>query len=494
MRQFRPAFLVAALIFSGTVRIRAEQETTPSSSTYTPLLSTCETTEPSPTALSLEVPPDLAATERQIRSRLQANPSDAKLQFDLATVFEIAGDFPAALVGYQEALKLDRSCEDCLVGLVALLTHCKQDADAVGVTEEFLSRTPESVRATHQLALLYLTKEKYPEALRAAKRSLQLDQNSATGYQFRAMAHLGLEQTDEAAEYFEMALEHDESLADAHVQLGLIYAGRPETVDSAALHLRKAVELGIVHPEIHKDLGRMLLNQGQYKDAIAHLHKALDMTAGYPEPYSLLSRAYRKMGQDAYAEAAMERFRTLEASEKNREVASQAETHYGMGVGFLEQGKGLEARGALLKAIAEDPGMDPAYFLLAQISLMASRQEEAVEWARKAIAVNPVRPRYHQLLGENLPVAQASAAIEAVKEAIRLDTSEAEFYNSLGNVLFADNRNESAVKAYREAVRQDQENAIFHLNLSSVLKRLGDDEGSKRERAIYFRLSARPGN
>ena len=141
-----------------------------------------------------------------------------------------------------------------------------------------------------------------------------------------------------------------------------------------------------------------------------------------------------------------------------------------------------------LRALEIDDTIDPAYFRLAQLNSMSGRAQQAVELARKAIAINPVRPEYHLLLGESLP--KTEAAIEAVLEAIRLNPSAAPPYNSLGNIQFADGRYESAVQSYRQAIKLDDENPIFHLNLSSVLRQTGDEEGSKRERELYLRLSA----
>ncbi len=492
MRQLRSTFLVAALILTETVPTHAQVESGPPSSTYTPLLSRCETTDPSPVALAVVIPPDLRGTERRLRTLLQTDPTDLDVQLELATLFEIKSDFPAALIGYQEALKLDRSCEDCLMAFVSLLSHCKQQSDAVRVTEKFLERTPTSVMATNQLALLHLQTENYPEVLDLAHKIRQLDRSSATSYQLQALAHLGLEELDEAEFYFKTALENDESLSEAHLRLGMMYTRRPETVDSAVRHLRKAIELGLAHPEVYKDLGHMLVNQSQYRDALVELHKALDMTSGYAEPYALLSQAYRGLGLEEYAEAAAKRFQVLDAwGNQAAPGSTPAETYYRMGMTFLQQNQPRQARAALLRSIEAEPNLDPAYFMLAQISSLASRPNEAIEWIRKAISINPVMPRYHLLLGEHLPTTEATAAIDAVKVAIKLNPSEGEFFNALGNVLFADGQNESAVKSYRHAIHLDQENPIFHLNLSTVLRNLGDEDGSKRERNLYLRLSAR---
>ena len=491
MRQFALILCVPLLVISGTNLLSSQQveKTTPPSSRH--LLSTCETREPSPRTAGLQLPPDLDAAVREMRSRLVADPSDVSVQFDLGTLFEVQSDFSAALIAYQEALKLDRSCSDCVVALSSLLYHCKQNVDSIQVVEAFLEANPQSAPAMTHLALLHMEQQQYKEALRLARRAQKLEEDSAIGYHLQAMAHLGLKQKDEAEAYFKIAVERDDSLAGAHLQLGLLYGEQPETFDSATLHLQRAVDLGLVHPEIYKDLGRVMVSQEKYLDAIEELHKALTLSADYAEPYYLLSKSYEKLGQDAQATAALKRFRALEAAQTTpSETRAQAQAHYLNGMELLQQRNANEAYAVFVRAIEIDDAIDPAYFRLAQLNSMSGRGQQAVELARKAIAINPIRPEYHLLLGESLPTTEAEAAIEAVLEAIKLNPSAAPPYNSLGNIQFADGRYKRAVQSYRQAIKLDDENPIFHLNLSSVLRQTGDEEGSKRERDLYMRLSA----
>ena len=495
MRQFALILFVPLLVISGTNLLPSQQVETTTPAPSLPLLTTCETREPSPRTAGLALPPGLEAAVRELRGRLVADPSNVSLQSDLGTLFEVRRDFSAALIAYQEALKLDRSCSDCVLALSSLLYHCKQNVDSIQVLEAFLEANPRSAPAVTHLGLLHMEQQQYEEALRIARRAQKLEEDSPIGYHLQAMAHLGLKQTDEAEAYFKIAVERDDSLAEAHLQLGLLYGKQPETFDSAALHLRKAVDLGLVHPEIYKDLGRVLGSQEQHLDAIEELQKALTLSADYAEPYYLLSKSYEKLGQDAQAAAALKRFRALETAQTTpSETRAQAQAHYLNGMELLEQRNANEAYAVFLRAIEIDDAIDPAYFRLAQLNSISGRAQQAVELARKAIAINPILPEYYLLLGESLPKTEAEAAIEAVLEAIKLNPSAAPPYNSLGNIQFADGRYKRAVQSYRKAIKLDDENPIFHLNLSSVLRQTGDEEGSKRERDLYMRLSAGQNN
>ena len=491
MRQFALILFVPLLVVWGMNPLLSQQVETTTPAPRLPLLSTCETTEPSPRIAGLQIPPDLEATERELRGRLVADPSLVSVQFDLGTLFEVRRDFSSALIAFQEALKLDPSCSDCVVSLSSLLNHCEQNVDSVRVVEDFLEANPRSAPAVTHLALLHIELRQYSEALRLARLAQKLEKDSAVGYHLQAMAHLGLNQTDEAEAYFKIAVEQDDSLAEAHLQLGLLYGKQPETFDLAAVHLRRAIDLGLIHPEIYKDLGRVLVSQEQHLDAIEELQNALTINPDYAEPYYFLSKSYEKLGQQPQAEAAMERFRTLDAAQiAPSETRAQAKAHYLSGMQLLQQRNAADAYPRFLRAIEIDDSFDSPYFRLAQLNSMSDRPQQAVELVRKAIALNPIRPEYYLLLGESLPKTEAEAAIEAILEAIKLNPSVATPYNSLGNIQFADGRYQQALRSYRQAIKLDGENPIFHLNLSSVLRQTGDEEGSKKERDLYLRLSA----
>jgi superkiller protein 3 len=67
----------------------------------------------------------------------------------------------------------------------------------------------------------------------------------------------------------------------------------------------------------------------------------------------------------------------------------------------------------------------------------------------------------------------------AFREAIRLDPSEAEFYNGLGVALVEQDKLEEAIAEYRQGIRIDPSHAMAHGNLGLALQKQG-----KREEAI----------
>jgi tetratricopeptide (TPR) repeat protein len=112
--------------------------------------------------------------------------------------------------------------------------------------------------------------------------------------------------------------------ADAHYQLGLIYAQRRQ-FDSAIASFRRAVEIAPNEPEAHYQLGRIARQQGRYSESLEHCRTA----AGIDDKHSS-SEVWREIGiagfLDGDAEAARQ---TLEKYLDRRPYDPEALCWYG---------------------------------------------------------------------------------------------------------------------------------------------------------------------
>ena len=71
-----------------------------------------------------------------------------------------------------------------------------------------------------------------------------------------------------------------------HNNLGFLVATTnrsPQSMDEAIYHFRQAVELNPNYAEAHHNLGTLLSNKGQTKEAEEHLRQALNLKPNYPD-------------------------------------------------------------------------------------------------------------------------------------------------------------------------------------------------------------------
>ena len=79
-----------------------------------------------------------------------------------------------------------------------------------------------------------------------------------------------------------------------------------------------AISSGVGRPDVHKNLGFVLLKRGEHEQAVAQLELALQGSPDYVEPHFLLADAFRKLGMKEKAAAALKRFQSLRTAARER--------------------------------------------------------------------------------------------------------------------------------------------------------------------------------
>jgi tetratricopeptide (TPR) repeat protein len=168
------------------------------------------------------------------------------------------------------------------------------------------------VEAALQLGDMYMRQEQYDRAERAYAKMAELAQDGPTLAQARygeSMALLELEQTDEARNLLEQALDQaGETRAAYPIQLGLgrVYERQGQTQQAQELY-RSVVQNAQGEPgaEALYRLGSLLLDQNQPRAAITELSRMTTLFTGYPQwmarGFLLQARSYRSLGETGEA-------------------------------------------------------------------------------------------------------------------------------------------------------------------------------------------------
>jgi len=141
------------------------------------------------------------------------------------------------------------------------------------------------------------------------------------------------------------------------------------------------------------------------------------------------------------------------------------------GMSHHQAGRLAQARASYLEALSLDPSRPEPLDLLGVIAVQTGQFDEAIEWIRQAIAINPRVAGYHSHLGNALDgKGQRDQAIAAWRVAIGLDGSFAEAYANLGNALREKGQLKEAAEACRQAVRLDPNSVVALNNLGAALQ------------------------
>lgn len=150
---------------------------------------------------------------------------------------------------------------------------------------------------------------------------------------------------DEAIAQFERALAATPSLAQAHVHLIALYAGKGDLA-GAEKHYRAALRLNSHAADAHYNYGVLLLSAGRIREAGETFRKALEASPHH-------APARNNLGQ------------VLEAEERTADAADQYQA-----------------------AVEADPGFRVARFNLGRILVALGRPEDAIEHFRRTLEPN----------------------------------------------------------------------------------------------------------
>jgi tetratricopeptide (TPR) repeat protein len=134
------------------------------------------------------------------------------------------------------------------------------------------------------------------------------------------------------------------------------------------------------------------------------------------------------------------------------------------------------------KALAMDPKLPLAHFLLGELYLYKSRVPEAIEQLQQELVLNPsYAPGYYKLADAFSRVQKWDDAERLLQRSIWLDSTSTGPYILLGKVLEKKGEPLLALRALQHAATMDPNNPITHHLLGQSYKDLGKMEDAQRE-------------
>jgi tetratricopeptide (TPR) repeat protein len=141
------------------------------------------------------------------------------------------------------------------------------------------------------------------------------------------------------------------------------------------------------------------------------------------------------------------------------------------------------------KAVALDPKLPMAHFLLGELYIYKSRIPEAIAEFQKELAINPGHAEtYYKLADAYSRVQKFDDAERLLQRSIWLDATSTGPYILMGKVLEKKGESELAVRALRHAAAMDPNNSITHHLLGQAYRDLGKTEDATRELKLAEQL------
>jgi tetratricopeptide (TPR) repeat protein len=238
--------------------------------------------------------------------------------------------------------------------------------------------------------------------------------------------------------------------------------------------------------EANQVLGLSLYLVGRLPESIPYLEKTRGWAVDNIELLNVLGNVYLQTRQP---EKAREVFAKLFKVAPDSAAAHLLTGQMMVRLEFEEM-----ARAELQAAIAKDPRIPEARYLLAQSAIFRARFDEATELLQKELEVNPGNAMAHYRLGEALSRQNKwDEATAALQKSIWLQPYFSGPYIVLGRAYMKKGQPQTAEGMLRRAIQYDPNNKSAHYLLGQLLQQVGREEEAKRELELAERLQGEPG-
>jgi tetratricopeptide (TPR) repeat protein len=278
---------------------------------------------------------------------------------------------------------------------------------------------------------------------------------------------------------------------DARVQeLVGVAAYRADDYARAVEALRSVVERlpdgSVEKREAVQVLGLSLYLSGHLAESIPLLEQTRVSGAASMELHHVLGMAYAQTRQPAKAREAFARvFGLPPDSGPARVLTAQMMMRV-----ELEDMAEVE----LKAAIAQEPKLPRAHFLLGQLALFRGRLDESAALTREEIALNPGDAMALAQLGDALSRQQKwDEALEALQRSIWINPYYSAPYILLGKAYMKKREPGTAEAMLRRAIEYDPNNKAAHYLLGQLLQQTGRTAEAKAELDVAERLQGAPG-
>ena len=405
----------------------------------------------------------------------------------------------------------------------------------------------ETGKTLTRLGYTYSQLGRYAEAMHAYQNALRLmtsrQTETITTQALLGLGYIAYRQGkfDNAIQLYTKVVEQGGTgLAEAHHNLGRIYAGRGN-IEKAIAAQQQAITLDTDFSDAYYHLGTLYGRKQKWHKAIDAYQKSVTLEPLKPNAHYQLARCYRQTGDTIQAEKALHRFRALKKADadiqKHSEAAFNANTankataliklaytylkyqryeaatqtferakqhnisdidsaqvSASLGRIALEQGNTKQAITHYKQAIQIGLQQPETYHYLGIAYMQNKDGENAIKQFQKALSLNSDLQESHLLLGTLYATKRKFTTAEIhYQRAIALAPKMAAAYHGLAYLYGQHNQKlEKATELARKAARLSPQSATYHNTLSWLCYKVGKYD--EAETAILKAIELSPDN
>jgi arylsulfatase A-like enzyme/Tfp pilus assembly protein PilF len=250
------------------------------------------------------------AASQKLKAILAKDPGLTDAHIHLGLIYKRSGNYALAIEHFQQAIKSDHSNVLAVYNLAHSYALAGKSREAVLGFERTLALNPKEVRAHVGLGIAYQTEGNHERAVQEYLRALEIDPHDSTARNNLGSIYLHRREVEKAMTEFRRSLEINNESAETHNLIGSAYWLKNDA-GAATSEFREAIRLDKSYLDAYLNLGMLLANQGQLRDALSYLEAATSLAPRSARAHELLAQTYQAAGRTAEAEKTYARVKEL---------------------------------------------------------------------------------------------------------------------------------------------------------------------------------------
>jgi tetratricopeptide (TPR) repeat protein len=395
------------------------------------------------------------------------------------------------IAAFEAALKLEEQNWEAHYNLALVLLRKGDRARAIHELQTAIQQKPDSVSSHFALGSVFEEEKKLGSAEEQFRSALRIDPHFAPGAIKLSEVLITEGKPQAAVACLEDAVKQAPPEQNEPVQaaLGAAYLANVE-IEKALATLKDLVAAQPNSADAHFNLGLVYARQGQFRDeeaAVAEFREALRLEPSMDPARIALGRVLISLQR--YSDAA------LVVLEYTRHQPRDSQGFYALGQAYQGLKKSDAAVKALERAALLDPGDAAIRFDLGMLLANRGRTDAAIQQFEAAERLNPSDPAAHSELalllektGDKERARVERAKLAAVKSASDKESAIATFNEKASEYLSAGNA-KAAAESYGRALQLSPRDAKLRYNLSLAFDRMGDFASERKELAKAVELN-----
>lgn len=327
--------------------------------------------------------------------------------------------------------------------LLSLFNQKKYDRTILHATT-LLKRFPKATAVWTLLAEAEKRSGNLEKSLHARQQVAQLQPTDTAAQIAWVDALLALGQDDKAQVVLETVLRVDPQSAPAHGKMGLLYQ-KQGNIQQALHSYARALQKEKFNPIFLEKFGSLLRAQGDQDGALVCFKAAVDASPNSAELLDAYGVTLRNQERLGAAENAFRQALKIHPgyTQALRNLCHLLEVH----------GRFAEAEAGLLRCAEIDNESPESLYEIGRNLVQQKKEDEALEWLRRAIKAQPDYAAAHITLSAALNATEDPlVAMEEIKASIKVLPNIPHLHTNLGIVNLSLSRADDAIACFRKAL------------------------------------------